>query len=361
MKIGYFTMPHHPLQRDWSITIKEDREAVILADQLGFHEAFIGEHATDAAETITSCLTFIASLAFDTQKIRLGTGTLNLPNTHPVTIATHAAMVDHMLEGRFLLGIGPGALATDFEVFGTLNNDRRAMFLESIEHITSIWTGAPPYDLSGQFWNISTAQTMDLGVGSGVLPKPYQKPYPDIICTALSPYSEGPTAVGERGWSLITSNFVQDAGAASHWRAFQKGCNKAGITNASDRWRVARLMFVADDQQTADRYGRSLNGPYGLCMKHIHYKLNANNNLNVFKKLPNQPDDMITPDYCMKNLVISGTPDKVADEILALREATGPFETLLYVGVDWQDEILARRSMELFATEVMPKVNAQLQ
>ena len=63
----------------------------------------------------------------------------------------------------------------------------------------------------------------------------------------------------------------------------------------------------------------------------------------------------------MKNLVISGTPDKVADEILALREATGPFETLLYVGVDWQDEILARRSMELFATEVMPKVNAQLQ
>ena len=46
-------MPHHPLQRDWSITIKEDREAVILADQLGFHEAFIGEHATDAAETIT--------------------------------------------------------------------------------------------------------------------------------------------------------------------------------------------------------------------------------------------------------------------------------------------------------------------
>ena len=59
----------------------------------------------------------------------------------------------------------------------------------------------------------------------------------------------------------------------------------------------------------------------------------------------------------MKNLVISGTPEIVADKILALRNVAGPFETLLYVGVDWQDRYLAQKSMELFAREVVPRIN----
>ena len=64
MKLGFFTMPMHPPDRDYTQTLKEDREAVILADQLGFCEAFIGEHATDICESIPSCLAFIASVAF---------------------------------------------------------------------------------------------------------------------------------------------------------------------------------------------------------------------------------------------------------------------------------------------------------
>ncbi len=63
MKLGYFTMPLHPVGKDWQRTLAEDREAILLAEELGFEEAFIGEHITDLAETITSCLIFIATLA----------------------------------------------------------------------------------------------------------------------------------------------------------------------------------------------------------------------------------------------------------------------------------------------------------
>ena len=66
MKLSYFTMPLHPPGRDYSATLHEDREAFLLADELGFAEAFCGEHVTDRAETITSCLIFLASLAFHT-------------------------------------------------------------------------------------------------------------------------------------------------------------------------------------------------------------------------------------------------------------------------------------------------------
>jgi len=66
MKLGFFTMPMHPPGRSHTQTLKEDREAVILADRLGFCEALIGEHVTDVCESIPSCLTFIAEqiLAF---------------------------------------------------------------------------------------------------------------------------------------------------------------------------------------------------------------------------------------------------------------------------------------------------------
>ena len=87
MKLSYFTMPLHPPGRNWQQTLAEDSEAILLADQLGYAEAFVGEHVTDRAETITSCLIFLASLAHRTARIHLGSGTVNLPNHHPAAVA----------------------------------------------------------------------------------------------------------------------------------------------------------------------------------------------------------------------------------------------------------------------------------
>ena len=59
MKLGFFTMPIHPLDKDWRQSLREDRETFILADELGFSEAYVGEHTTDKAENITSCTLFL--------------------------------------------------------------------------------------------------------------------------------------------------------------------------------------------------------------------------------------------------------------------------------------------------------------
>src|SRR5512146_1012438 len=105
MRLGYFTMPVHPMGRDWSQTLREDREAIILADKLGFYDAFVGEHLTDACETITSSLLFHATLISDTKTIKLATGTTNLSQQHPVLVAVNSAMFDHLAQGRFILGV----------------------------------------------------------------------------------------------------------------------------------------------------------------------------------------------------------------------------------------------------------------
>lgn len=67
MKYSTFMMPLHPPGRNVAQTLEEDREAVILADRLGFSEAYVGEHVTDAAETVTSSMIFLASLISETK------------------------------------------------------------------------------------------------------------------------------------------------------------------------------------------------------------------------------------------------------------------------------------------------------
>jgi alkanesulfonate monooxygenase SsuD/methylene tetrahydromethanopterin reductase-like flavin-dependent oxidoreductase (luciferase family) len=89
-------------------------------------------------------------------------------------------------------------------------------------------------------------------------------------------------------------------------------------------------------------------------------KPRARGALDTFKHDVSIPDSECTIDYVLKHLVISGTPDRVAEQILQLRQTVGPFGKLLYCGHDWHDPTLARRSMELMATEVMPRVNRLL-
>ena len=67
MKIGFFTMPVHRLDKNYTEALQEDREAIILADRLGYSEAYVGEHVTDAAESITNSMLFQASLISDTK------------------------------------------------------------------------------------------------------------------------------------------------------------------------------------------------------------------------------------------------------------------------------------------------------
>jgi len=360
MKLGFFTMPMHPPSRVYTDTLKEDRAAVILADRLGFNEAFIGEHVTDCCESIPSCLSFLASVAYDTRTIRLGTGTVNLPNTHPALVASHAAMLDHMLEGRFLFGIGPGGLRSDMEALGNLDRDRNAMFVEAIDQILALWRGEPPYRLQGNFWNITTERTMIPETGQGVMVKPYQKPHPPIVVTVVVPHSKGLVAAAQRGWTPITANFLQPNWAATHWPMYEQGCQLGGRVASREDWRVCKSIFVADDDAVARRYTLDHAGPYGFYYWNLMTKRRARGGVEIYKHDLSLPDEAVTLDYVLDRLVLWGSPNRVVDQILAFEKQLGGFGTLLYAGHDWADAGLARRSMELMAEKVMPAVNTAL-
>ena len=357
MDLGFFTMPIHPLDKDWRLCLNEDRAAFLLADELGFTEGYVGEHVTDKAENITSSIAFIAWIANQTQNIRLGTGTINVPTMHPAAIAAQVAMLDHMLDGRLNFGISPGGLISDAEVFGNLDKDRTAMFVEGVDAVLNIWASEPPYDIEGEHWQISTARTMMVDIGQGILPKPLQKPHPPVITTVVAPYSKGIVEAAARGWDPISGNFLLPQWVATHWPKYVEGCQKGNREADPSNWRVARSIFVANDLNTAREYALGSKSPYRFYFDQILTKMKKAGRANLFKEDQSMQDDDVTIDYVLERCVTWGTPDKVADDLLAFREQVGPFGTLLYAGKDWVDPELGRTSMRLLAEKTLPIIN----
>jgi alkanesulfonate monooxygenase SsuD/methylene tetrahydromethanopterin reductase-like flavin-dependent oxidoreductase (luciferase family) len=266
-------------------------------------------------------------------------------------------MLDHLLDGRFNFGISPGGLLSDAEAFGNLDADRNAMFLECINHVLAIWAGEPPYDLQGSYWNISVERHFMPEIGQGYLPKPLQKPHPPIVVTVVAPFSKGVTEAAARGWEPISANFLMPPWVRSHWPNYVEGCERAGRPANSANWRIAKSIFVADNDKVALDYATNDNGPYRYYYRQLLTKLIRNGRAELFKTRRDQPDSAVTLDNVCERLVIHGSPARVIDQLLAFREEVGDFGTLLYAGKDWTDPALGRRSMVLMAEKVLPALN----
>ena len=101
------------------------------------------------------------------------------------------------------------------------------------------------------------------------------------------------------------------------------------------------------------------NSPYRYYYSQLYTKLKKGR-LELFKTRRDQPDSEVTLDGICNELIIHGSPSKVADEILKFREQVGDFGTLLYAGKDWKDRERGRRSMILLAEKVLPKLNTAI-
>jgi len=363
MKLGMFMMPMHPLHRSPTQTLQEDRETVILADALGYHDAFVGEHLADKAENVTSSMVFLSSLIHSTRRIKLATGTSNLSHLHPTVIASQAAMFDHLARGRFIFGISPGALAADAEALGILGEDRNRLFAEAIDVILEIWKREAPYDidLPGNRFKVTTRQSFRPEIGVGILSRPYQRPHPEIVGTVVAPFSKGVIAMGARDFHPLSANFLLSKWLKGHWDHYAEGARQAGRSADPSEWRIARTVFVADDDRVAHAYAQAdPASPYRYYYGQLLTKLMRSNRHGVFKEHPDEPDDALTLENLLPKLVISGSVDRVVDGILALREEVGDFGELVYASLDWVDPALARRSMQLMAEQVMPRVDAAI-
>jgi alkanesulfonate monooxygenase SsuD/methylene tetrahydromethanopterin reductase-like flavin-dependent oxidoreductase (luciferase family) len=168
------------------------------------------------------------------------------------------------------------------------------------------------------------------------------------------------TQAGAKGWEPISANFLHPKWVGTHWPKFVEGRQSVGRTPDPAQWRVAKSLFVCEDRAKAEAYVMGPQSPYRFYYSQLIRKLTVAGRLGAFKTARDEPDEAVTVDRVLQDLVIWGEPAEVADKLLAFHDQTGPFGTLLYAGHDWVDPDLARRSMTLMAEAVMPQVNAAL-
>jgi len=358
MRLGIFMMPVHPPTRSFTETLAEDEEKALYADQLGFDEMWLGEHFSATTEPIPSPLMFMAGLVPRTKNLTFGTAVICLPNHDPVKVAAEVAQFDHMSRGRFNLGIGPGGLLSDFELFGNADRDIRARkTMESIGMIQRIWAQDPPYDLAGEFWNVRIKNAIIPELGIGFMPKPFRKGGPPISMSVSSRNSPTARVAAKQGWGILSGNNVPNSGIASHWQMYSKSCAEAGKPARGENWRVARTVVVApSDAEARER----VFGDKGSCRYFYTYMrevLSRVGILSVLKPDPTMSDDQASVEVITEGCVIYGSAETFLDKLVAFREASGPFGTLLMTGLDWSgpNRDWERESMRLLAQEVMPK------
>ncbi|MCH7907917.1 MAG: LLM class flavin-dependent oxidoreductase, partial [Chloroflexi bacterium] len=174
MDLGFFTMPLHPPGANMTETLKSDLHQIVKLDELGYSEAWIGEHFTAQWENIPSPELFIAQALALTKNIKLGTGVTCMPNHDPFVLAHRIAQLDHMAEGRFYWGIGTGSFPGDMEVFGYSGEnaiDNRAYTQASLETILQIWDDPKPGVYETEWWKFTIPEPpYDIGLRTHVTP-----------------------------------------------------------------------------------------------------------------------------------------------------------------------------------------------
>lgn len=361
MQLGLFMMPLHDPNRDYTSVLREDREAILLAEKLGFNEAWVGEHYAATTEPITDPLQFMATLIAETKTIRFGTAVLNLPQHHPAQVAGNAAMFDHLSGGRYIMGVGPGGLGSDFELFGTMDKNRPEMMVESVEMIHKIWASDPPYHINGKYWSINVDKACIPHLGVGPMRKPLQKPYPPLAVSAMSPSSATARLAGERGWGMVSANFMPVESAKTHWVEYSAGAAAAGRHADRGNWRLARSILVTESDAEADDYLAAKDSSYRWYFSYVRASLATFKLLKIFKPDQAIPDEAVTVDKCLEWIVIAGSPTRVLERLVALVDEVGWFGTLLLTHKDWDKPELHRRSMRLFAEQVMPRFRSHME
>jgi alkanesulfonate monooxygenase SsuD/methylene tetrahydromethanopterin reductase-like flavin-dependent oxidoreductase (luciferase family) len=358
MRLGLFMMPVHPPARSFTDTLAEDTEKSLLADALGFTELWVGEHYSATTEPIPSPMMFMAGLIHRTKNLTFGTAVINLPNHDPVVIAADAAQFDHMSRGRFMLGIGPGGLVSDFELFGMGDLALRTRkMMESIGIIERIWAQDPPYDLAGEFRQVRITDAIVPALGIGYMPKPFQKGGPPISMSIASPNSGSARTAAERGWGMISANIIPTWSVATHWEVYAKACHERGKTPRTENWRVARNILVAPTDAAAEErvFGEQASNRYFFT--YMREVLSRGGLLGRLKPKPDMPDAEATVEAITRGCVLYGSPKTMLDKLVAFRDEVGTFGSLLMTGLDWAgpNEAWERESMQLFARDVMPK------
>jgi alkanesulfonate monooxygenase SsuD/methylene tetrahydromethanopterin reductase-like flavin-dependent oxidoreductase (luciferase family) len=365
MDLGLFLMPQAAPERTVFQTARYIKDVLIHGDQLGYREGWIGEHFACGWEPVPAPDLLIAQLIESTEQMVFAPGAHVLPYHHPVELAHRVAYLDHLAQGRYILGIGTGSVPMDADLFGAvvrepdgsirLNNAE--MMREALDIMLKIWTADEGFEHQGKYWQFVRRDWDEHEQGPFL--KPFQQPHPPIGMCGLSVSSSTLAHAGQLGFLPLSFSFGGDY-LANHWNTYAEEAAKAGHRVNRSSWRITSPVMVADSNEEAVRLAST--GEMGRFWTSYMVPGMLSRGIMKFVKVdPNHADESVDVDYMARNTWPVGTPEQVAERIVELFRSSGGFGMFMPMVFDFMDDPKPwLYSMELIKHEVMPLVNAEI-
>jgi limonene 1,2-monooxygenase len=342
--------PFHRVGEDPTLCFERDMQLIEWLDELGYEEAFIGEHHSSGWEIISSPEIFMAVAAARTRRIMLGSGVVSVPYHHPFHIANRFALLDHLTRGRVMLGCGPGALAADAHMLGIDTTTQRRRMVEGVQAIVRLFTERGGITLDGSYFKLNDAHLQV---------KPFQQPHmPIFVASTISP--SGMVAAGQLGCGVLSVASYAPGGLddlMKRWAMAEETAAENGKTVDRRNWRLVFPVHLAESRDEA------INDIHEGANRWIQdYFINTLGARLQFEEYPNQPVEEITIDRMIgRGGVIVGTPDDAIARVRQLQDATGGFGGMLMLAHEWATREKTLHSYELWARYVAPQFRGMIE
>jgi limonene 1,2-monooxygenase len=344
MKFGAFMAPFHRVGENPTLALERDLDLIQWLDVLGFDEVYVGEHHSAGWETIASPELFLAVAAERTRHIRLGTGVISLPYHHPLMVANRMVQLDHLTRGRVILGVGPGALASDALMLGITPERQREMMDESLGIIMRLLTEIEPITYESDWFELHEA-VLHL--------RSYQQPHlPVAVASVQSP--AGVLTAGKHGASVLSLSIPREAVRSTTlkelWAIAEESAAEHGKTMHREDWSLVVGCHLAETRKEAFEDIRI--GSARVVTEYFSETLG--------NPIPDTPFEKIVDHMVDSKQWIVGTPDDCIAAIEELQEMSGGFGRLLIRVEDWTSREKNDRSYEMVARHVMPHFQGSL-
>ena len=172
MQFGLFYEWPNPTLRHWKLLFEEGVEQIQYSEALGFDYCLIAEHHFTNYGNSPAPLMQALYIGQRTKRLRIGTAAVILPVWQPLRLAEEVAVLDNLIDGRFMCGVGRGYQAYEMAGFGGDLGASRQKFHETLDVLLQAWTLEESFTYEGEYVKIPTPVT--------VFPKPLQKPHPPL-------------------------------------------------------------------------------------------------------------------------------------------------------------------------------------
>lgn len=329
---------------------RQHLDELALAEAGGFDHYWFYEHHLSATALMPAPNLMIAAAAEHTRRIRLGTMVNVLPYHHPLQLAEEVAMLDQMTGGRLDVGVGRGGKGVEYASFGLDPANSRAMFFESIGLMRRIWADET-FRHQGRFFAVAKEVALS--------PPLVQSPHPPIFVTANS--EESLRFAGEHDFMFVQlDSLLEDCrrDIEFHRRIAREHGHAPG-----PRLCLTREAFIAPTDEEARREAKPHLLQYWNLWGRFTQFIEAGQVPASFDGWYARAPRLFAMSYdelVDSGMVLAGSPQAVARQILRHAEALDLAMLVLAFQFGAMPHEKVRRSIRLFAEEVIPTVRARL-